>query len=92
MNVQLSLDMIHHYWPACLASFLRAAAKLDDPGVADRAEAAVPPTDVMPLLEGDTWLSGGTVAVVRFIELTMVNGGGFVPAAGMPARINQGHR
>jgi hypothetical protein len=68
---------------ACLASFLRAAAKLDEPGVAERAEAVVPPTEVIPRL-GDTWLSGGTVAVVRLIELTMVSGGGFVPAVGTP--------
>lgn len=71
-----------------MASFLRAAAKLDDPGVADRAEAFVPPTDVIPRL-GDTWLRGGTVAVVRLIELTMVSGGGFVPGAGTPARMRE---
>ena len=51
--------------------------------MAERADAVVPPTEVMPRL-GDTWLRGGTVAVVRLMELTMVSGGGFVPAAGTP--------
>jgi hypothetical protein len=72
---------------ACFANFLRAAAKLDA-RVAFMAELL--PTDVMLLL-GDTWLSGGTVAVVLvtllLAGLTMVKGGGFDPC-GSPEKHN----
>ena len=53
--------------PACLASFLNAAAKL--------APRPLPLVALLALL-GDGWLTSGvTVAVVRVLELTMVNGG-----------------
>lgn len=69
---------------ACVASFLSRAAKLEE-GVAMRAALAL--LGVAPLL-GDTWLSGGTVAVFRgslvLAGLIIVRGGSFEPCPATP--------
>ncbi len=69
--------------PACLANFLRAAAKLEFL-VALMALLAL--WEVMLEL-GDTWFMGGTVAVVLWIFAagdTIFSGGAF-PVVGSPA-------
>lgn len=65
---------------AWLASFLRAAAKLD---VLDAFSEALPPRDVTPLVGEVTWCRGDTVAVFLWCfdpaGLIMFRGGGFEP-------------
>ncbi len=74
--------------PACLASFRKAAAKLD---WRVALSALLVPADGRLLL-GDTWVSGGMVTVVLVTELIAFSGGAFEPAAATPgAKQNKQH-
>ena len=86
----MSLRTVHYppVSPACLASFLRAAAKLELRVAFMALLVLLLEMEVMLLL-GDGWLRGVTVAVVRVMELTMVRGGGLDDPGGKPSHTNQ---